>query len=312
MIVFIQNMITPRPDYFRYYPYSSDLNSWGLWVSGSGIATIAAGQTYPPQGHPSDHEFDNEKGRILKALQLVFISDGSGWFEAGDHGCKRIEKGCFFLLLPGIRHSYQPCLASGWREEWVEIQGPSLGPLLSQHPEITGRIILRIEECGQLEQILGTIHNLAQDEGATRPELSAEAFRCLAHLAKEQGFKEKNPFVGRAIFKAERFLAENYHSQLDMPSLARRVGLSYSNFRRSFRQLTGLSPWQYVIELRLKRARKFLNSGEHKLDEIAERIGFSSGFHLSNSFRKAFGISPSAWRKANKNQFQSPTENSKA
>jgi len=66
--------------------------------------------------------------------------------------------------------------------------------------------------------------------------------------------------------------------------------------RRAFRAQTGFAPWQYVMHLRLTRARRLLASSDAKLDEVAARVGFSSGFHLSFAFKRAFGQSPDTWR----------------
>jgi AraC-like DNA-binding protein len=75
------------------------------------------------------------------------------------------------------------------------------------------------------------------------------------------------------------------------------LGVSYSSFRRAFRKETGLSPWQYLMSVRLNRARRLLSSRGTKLESVAAAVGFSSAFHLSAAFKKAYGVSPGNWRK---------------
>ena len=99
------------------------------------------------------------------------------------------------------------------------------------------------------------------------------------------------------VLRAGHYLAEYHAEALDMREVASRLGVSYSSFPRSFVRETGLSPWQYVMRLRIERARRLLSSGDAKLEDIALRIGFSSAFHLSTAFRQAEGIAPSVWRK---------------
>jgi transcriptional regulator GlxA family with amidase domain len=64
-----------------------------------------------------------------------------------------------------------------------------------------------------------------------------------------------------------------------------------------FRKFTGFAPWQYVEHMRLANARHCLATSDDSLTVLADRLGFSSPFHLSMSFRKKFGISPMQWRK---------------
>jgi AraC-like DNA-binding protein len=84
---------------------------------------------------------------------------------------------------------------------------------------------------------------------------------------------------------------------VNVEALARRLGVAYSHFRREFKGHTGFAPWQYVLHLRLSRARRMLAAGDATLDEIAARLGFSSAFHFSATFKQSCGVSPDVWRK---------------
>jgi AraC-like DNA-binding protein len=98
------------------------------------------------------------------------------------------------------------------------------------------------------------------------------------------------------IGEAEHRLANELEESIDMRQLARALGLSYSHFRRAFREQTGYAPWQYLTRQRLLRAQVLLKASDATLDEIADQVGFSSGFHLSAKFKKAYGMAPSNWR----------------
>lgn len=297
MIISIQEMITPMRDYARYYPHAPFLEKWGLWISASGIATIPSGHPYPPQGHPPDHHFDWKKGRTLDALLILVITKGKGWLETRESGRRLVEAGMAFFLLPGAWHRYRPDRSTGWTESWVEIRGPLAEGLIGEESFLSQKIVRSPAEIPGLEELMRRIHSLADDPASTRPELAAEAMRCLALLAKGAHESPSRESCARLSLRAERYLSEHHAEPLDMQEVARKLGLSYSGFRRSFSKLTGLSPWQYVLRLRLERARRLLSAGDEKLEEIASRLGFSSAFHLSSAFKKAYNQSPSNWRK---------------
>src|SRR4051794_29902465 len=123
--------MTPLPpDYFRYFAAGPDVERWGLGLTAAGFTSIPAGAAYPPKPHPTDHQFDWERGRVLEALQIVWISRGHGSFESRPTGKRAIEPGMAFAVVPKTWHRYRPDPATGWVESWIEVQGPMVAKLL--------------------------------------------------------------------------------------------------------------------------------------------------------------------------------------
>ena len=81
-----------------------------------------------------------------------------------------------------------------------------------------------------------------------------------------------------------------------MKLLAQELGVSYSWFRHTFTAHTGLSPHQYLLELRLVRARSLLAETEFSIKEIAMQTGFEDEFYFSRLFRQKLNLTPSQWR----------------
>ena len=81
-----------------------------------------------------------------------------------------------------------------------------------------------------------------------------------------------------------------------MKQLAQEFGVSYSWFRSTFTTHTGLSPHQYLLELRLVRARNLLTETEFSVKEIATQTGFGDEHYFSRLFRQKMNFSPSQWR----------------
>lgn len=84
----------------------------------------------------------------------------------------------------------------------------------------------------------------------------------------------------------------------DMEHLAASLGMSRSPFFRVFKEHTGLSPYQYHLELRIARAKEMLQGTVMPVKEIAFALGFENAFHFSNHFHERTGKSPSQWRQA--------------
>lgn len=92
------------------------------------------------------------------------------------------------------------------------------------------------------------------------------------------------------------FMREEGNGRSSLDELAAICGLSASHFARAFRTATGFSPHQYLIGLRLQRAKVLLESTELPVIEVAMTCGFEQPSHFATTFRKHVGVSPRAWR----------------
>ncbi len=204
-----------------------------------------------------------------------------------------------FLLLPETWHRYRPDPATGWQESWIEIAGPVLDELLRAETFPPSAVLRHGAIDAGLDELFAAVHQRVRKGGAEgEPELAAFALRILAVLTRLGGARQRLSSLQRAVRSAQHHLSVHHAEPLNMATVAEEFGVAYSHFRRAFRAQTGVTPWQYVIQLRLTRARRLLAASDAKLDDIAERVGFSSGFHLSVAFKQAYGSPPSVWRKS--------------
>ena len=106
---------------------------------------------------------------------------------------------------------------------------------------------------------------------------------------------------GRSRFELAQQTAElierRWQEGLCLDALAEHFGLSPFHLLRSFRRGLGLTPHQYLLQLRLRRSFELLEAGALRIIDVALATGFSSHGHYSTAFRKAFGISPLAYQR---------------
>jgi len=104
---------------------------------------------------------------------------------------------------------------------------------------------------------------------------------------------ESNP-VTQVISYVRCHLAE----PLSVSDLAERACLSPSAFAHLFRDVSGMSPYQFIKSVRLDRARELLLAGELNVSEVARSVGYSSLSHFINEFKRHFGVTPRAYADA--------------
>lgn len=298
--------MTPIPeDYFVYIPGTPERARWGVEIRGCGRASFSPKQAYPAKGHPLDHHFDYKKGRTLQALQILFVAEGRGWLETASRGRQRVSAGSVFFLLPGEWHRYRPDPKTGWVEYWVELNGWVARGLIEEGILDARQCVFHDAGATEIEALFEKLHAmLAGRQGYSVPELASTAHRLLGICSELPCAGGSQSKASGLVRRAEEYLAAHHGETVDLAALSRKLGVGYSYFRRVFREQTGLSPWQYLLRSRLARARRIMASSDETLAAIAETAGFSSAFHLSAAFKKAYGLSPAAWR----NQLSSAPE----
>ncbi|HTR07041.1 MAG TPA: AraC family transcriptional regulator [Paraburkholderia sp.] len=99
---------------------------------------------------------------------------------------------------------------------------------------------------------------------------------------------------------ALRFIHQNLDTDLSWVQIASAVGLAPFSFGRSFKVTTGLTPYQYVIRCRIRKAMNLLATSDQSICDIALDVGCSCQSHLTTLFRKHTGTTPGAFRAASR------------
>jgi AraC family transcriptional regulator len=99
--------------------------------------------------------------------------------------------------------------------------------------------------------------------------------------------------LGRALDYIRTNLLDE---SLSLETIANEVGMSQYYFCTLFKQSVGTSPWQYVIQQRVERAKELLKASELSILEVSLLCGFANQTHLNKHFRKLVGVTPKAYR----------------
>ncbi len=284
-------------DYDRYLPVSQRGRQWGLYVTGAGHGQVAAGAPYPRRGHPLSHEFAWQRGRILDEHQIVHIRAGAGEFESRATGSHPIGAGTTILLFPGVWHRYRPDPETGWEEYWVGFAGED-AERLQQRRFITPEE--PVCSTGIDELILRAFTTLLDRMRCEPPGfeqlLAAGVWEILASMLSAVRTRQTGSRLHDLIRKAKLILEDHAGGDLTIASVATQLGLSTSRFQHLFRQATGISPYQYHLQLKIHRAEELLRGADLPVKEIAELLQFRSVYHFSKLFKRKTGMSPSQYR----------------
>jgi AraC-like DNA-binding protein len=286
------------PRFFRYLPRDPALSQWGAAVLDAGFGTVPPGVDYPLPGHPEDHEFSWETGRILSAYTFVYITAGRGVFDSGPCGLVTVEAGTILLVFPNVWHRYRPDPKTGWDEYWVECEGELLEAVIRRAALGPDSPVMRV---GHDDALLRCFMNIAETIQQNAPGFEAViAMRSLEIVARVRSLlkvanSEGSDPAEKLVRQIQMRMRESLSESIDFQRLAAQHGLSYSSFRRMFKQVTGRPPGDYFIEMKIKRARQLLLA-DHPVKEVADLLGFESVCYFSRLFKARTGLAPSEMR----------------
>ncbi|MNF93724.1 HTH-type transcriptional regulator YesS [compost metagenome] len=102
--------------------------------------------------------------------------------------------------------------------------------------------------------------------------------------------------IQRQIGQAIRYLELQYTQTVSIEHLARSLGYHRTYLCKMFKQSTGLSPMQYLFNIRMERAKQLLETAM-TIDQVASSVGFNDALYFSKQFHKWSGSAPSVYRK---------------
>ena len=92
------------------------------------------------------------------------------------------------------------------------------------------------------------------------------------------------------------YLEAHFPRRIELATLAAQIHLSQAHFSRAFKASTGMAPYQWQLNARIRRAQRMLTESDASLADIALATGFADTVHFGRTFRKLVDVAPGAWR----------------
>ena len=146
--------------------------------------------------------------------------------------------------------------------------------------------------------VFSKLHQLLRRPGGQlQPRAAWMLEDLLLQLQEQPGARmHVNAFCERELKNLCETIARQPLEKWDFAEEARKLSISYSHFRRIFREVAGCAPNQFLIEAKLNMAEKLLEEGVMPIAEVAHECGFPDEFYFSRLFKHHRLISPFALR----------------
>jgi len=248
---------------------------------------------------------DKEReSRVRNGFHLHVVLSGCGTLQT-DSASAQLREGQLFLIKPGERITYYPDPKNPWAYCWMSFNGTQAGALmreagfedgvyaLESHvpvskfyrlcsaaldtPQLTHAAALR--RLGLMIQYIATAIESKDWERSNRRQKGHRALH------------NKQDYVRYAI----DYIRNNY-SNITLRDVSDYLGINYNYFSAIFKQSQGISPNEYLLQVRMRQASQMLVNLTMDIQNIANYVGYSDSLTFSKAFKRFFGVSPKFYR----------------
>ena len=277
----------------------------GSGGGGATVETLARGSLATLASYRHDPEIphrDPTEERFHRPT-VIFTTHGA-WGIHGAAGHTQADPSVVVLGGAGqtYRASHERSVPSD-RTTFLEISGPDEGSAIGRATaELLDQVFSRqaVRCTPAMARMQAALAAPASDEPFASLRTDVLSMELLLELARAErrapAPRALHPDVRERVVRAREYLDEHLSEDVSLSSLAREVALSPFHLSRLFRLEVGESPHRYLVGRRLDRAAHLLVSTPMTVTQVSDRVGFGSPAHFAQSFRRRFGVPPSAYR----------------
>ncbi|NQN50073.1 AraC family transcriptional regulator [Streptococcus suis] len=231
---------------------------------------------------------------------LHFITNGKGKISINGETTE-LTAGDIFVLPKNQSIFYQADENNPWTYTWVGFSGSRAETILSQtrllekyylHSHLESDILKKMIDINQTEvQCLPMITELI---------LIGHLNQLLAALVQEfpnDSLKEASTLAKTYVHHAIKIIHSQYNSPVKVSAIAEKLALSRSYLYKIFKQETGYSIKDYIVQVKMNHACQLLANPDLSITEIANSVGYQDPLTFSSAFKNQYHQSPSDYRK---------------
>ncbi len=237
----------------------------------------------------------------LDEWSLHYVYLGKGYIEYGGKKVK-IEAGNLFLVPPLTDVVYYPDPNDPFAYYWVKVRGKMVAGLLWNSGFDTDNLVLKPKRAlDVIDHFAALVDSYFHDDDGYQSKMLGHFYLIMAELSEYQKMFKKNALSEKQLYvkKAMFFIEYNYLHPIKMKDIASDLNIHVNYLCNIFTDEVGISPKNYLLKLRMEKAKQFLLQMNVGIKEIAYRVGYADPLYFSKIFCKAVGCSPTEYRKNN-------------
>ncbi|MDD5603894.1 MAG: AraC family transcriptional regulator [Eubacteriales bacterium] len=230
---------------------------------------------------------------------LVFINEGHGRLETNDKFFE-LNANNLLVMFPNNKVFYKVDRDTPWTIQWLGLYGKLVDEYMDMLGINPGSPVFPVANADEIRNIMELIYRKSSEEDVASKidciSLLHRFFACLAE--NEQVRSRKSPFRTGYVEQSVNYMKYNYEHGISSADVADNLKIDRSYFAKIFRQETGTTPTRWLVNLRVNKARRLLESTGLTVGEVAYSVGIFDQFYFSRLFKAETGMSPLEYRKS--------------
>lgn len=229
--------------------------------------------------------------RTLDHHVAVVISAGSGWYRTADGRRTKVTAPAVIWLTPSVPHHYGPDAETGWDECFVDFTGPATATYTELGCIEADRPVVPLSDAAGARAVVGRIARAARRGNPLMEiETAAAVHELLVALRRARADTDAD---GDPVLTA---LTRDACRPLSVADHAARHGMTPAALRTAVRRAAGCSPKDFLLSIRLGRAKELLAGTDLPVAAVARRVGYEDPAYFSRLFTRRVGLAPIRFR----------------
>jgi len=233
----------------------------------------------------------------LTSFLVAYTVSGQGYLR---------YKGKSYIVRPGQAffihcmdyQFYRTDTEQLWEIVWVHFEGGASRAYYEQF-QLADEPVITLNPFSSIPSTLNELIQLQKQQDSRTEWLSSQAIiLLLTDLVLHILGRSLPRFLPEYILQVQIFLKDQLHLKITLDHLSTRFSISKFHLAREFKVFTGLTPNDYLLNLRINKAKELLSYTTMPILEIARQVGIENVSHFINQFKKQENTTPLSFRKA--------------
>ena len=235
----------------------------------------------------------------LSSFLFFIVQSGSGRIEyqGEEYSVKKSD-----VILIDCRNSYTHCSSDDlWTLKWIHFNGPNMKSIYEKFSERGGRPVFNTRNPETYCKLVDDIYSIADSSDYIR---DMRIFEKLANLVTllmsytryEQKYERLNN-TKQNLQSVKDYIDENFDKKITLALLEKQFFINKFYLTKKFKEQFGTTINEYIIYLRITKAKKLLRFSDYTIEKISLICGISDANYFARLFKKVEGITPGEYRK---------------
>ncbi|MBR6703133.1 MAG: helix-turn-helix domain-containing protein [Clostridia bacterium] len=223
------------------------------------------------------------------SYSVHYVESGIGYIQYDDGEVKKLQRGDLFFLIASHTIRYYPDKKNPWKYSWFVFTGTNIPALLSKLSVSAENPVIHVKNRAKIGKLFtDNLQECAKFPKFAEIICKAKLYGVFSALLQESSLSSeiKTAVEPSHILKAQEFIECNYQRvDLSLSLVAEHCNLNKAYLSRLFMKTVGVPMSNYIMSLRIHKAKLLFDEGETSVKKVAYMVGFDCPYYFSRVFK---------------------------